>query len=259
MTPRTFKLVAPHMYGDDIALWQRTINATFGKWGIDYRVAVDGGYDVATRSATATLLYALGIAQAELTHGVTPDLRIKVRNYRTKLNPAERARFAARVGWRRRLRAKWSGGVKVARPVSKILADSWGYHPPVHDGLDVICPERAPLYAMCDGEVVRVSGSGWWGKGAPSDPALAGKGDGVIVLRCTATAGPYRPGLNIVYGHAEGACVRVGQSVKAGQQIGHAGFANAWHIHLCVNGRTDTLGVGDRDPRPFLDYAVKNG
>lgn len=46
-----------------------------------------------------------------------------------------------------------------------------------------------------------------------------------------------------------------GQKVKAGQKIGRAGFANAWHCHFAVNSRRDDRGVGDRDPDPFLDYA----
>jgi murein DD-endopeptidase MepM/ murein hydrolase activator NlpD len=49
--------------------------------------------------------------------------------------------------------------------------------------------------------------------------------------------------------------VREGQHVKAGDVIGKAGLANAWHTHFMVNGRTDAKGLGDRDPRPFVDYA----
>jgi hypothetical protein len=43
--------------------------------------------------------------------------------------------------------------------------------------------------------------------------------------------------------------------VKAGQKIGHAGFANAWHIHFMVNGGGHTRGIGDRDPLPFINHA----
>lgn len=148
---------------------------------------------------------------------------------------------------------------KVAAPMKKILEDSWGYHPPVHDGLDLICPANEPIYAMSPGVVVRADPSGWWGKGAPSDPALKAKGDGIIVYRCTENVGPFKTGMNICYGHAEGAVVRVGQKVEAGQRLGHAGLANAWHVHLMVNDNPDTRGVGDRDPWPFYDFARKNG
>jgi hypothetical protein len=52
--------------------------------------------------------------------------------------------------------------------------------------------------------------------------------------------------------------VRAGETVEAGQRIGHAGFANAWHVHFMINARSDTRGVGDRDPRPFYEYAMKH-
>jgi murein DD-endopeptidase MepM/ murein hydrolase activator NlpD len=148
---------------------------------------------------------------------------------------------------------------KVAAPMKTVLEDSWGYHPPVHDGMDLICPPNEPIYAMTDGVVVRADAGGWWGKGAPADPKLKAKGDGIIVYRCTENAGPFKKGLNICYGHAENAKVKVGQKVVAGQPLGTAGLANAWHVHLMVNGRQDVLGLGDRDPRPFYDFARKNG
>jgi murein DD-endopeptidase MepM/ murein hydrolase activator NlpD len=147
----------------------------------------------------------------------------------------------------------------VAAPFAKVLADSWGWHPGVHDGLDLIVEPHAVLHSMCDGRVVRADPGGWWGLGAPKDPVLKAKGDGIIIVRCTVTAGPFEPGLNICYGHAENAKVQAGQAVKAGDVLGEAGFANAWHTHLMVNDNTDTRGVGDRDPRPFYDYARKHG
>jgi murein DD-endopeptidase MepM/ murein hydrolase activator NlpD len=102
---------------------------------------------------------------------------------------------------------------------------------------------------------VRADAGGWWGLGAPSDPAVRAKGDGIIVLRSETAAGPFRAGLHFCYGHAEHATVREGQRVNAGDVIGKAGLANAWHTHFMVNGRSDAKGVGDRDPRPFVDYA----
>jgi murein DD-endopeptidase MepM/ murein hydrolase activator NlpD len=60
------------------------------------------------------------------------------------------------------------------------------------------------------------------------------------------------------YGHAEHARVREGDTVKAGQRIGRAGFANAPHVHFMVNGGNTTRGVGDRDPMPFVRYAIKH-
>ncbi len=144
----------------------------------------------------------------------------------------------------------------VAPPLKKVLADSWGYHPPVHDGIDLICEPHATLYAMCDGEIIRADTGGWWGKAPSGDVS---KGDGIVVLRCTVDAGPFRKGLNICYGHAENPKVKVGQKVKAGKPIAEAGLAVAWHTHLMVNGRKDDRGVGDRDPRPYYDFARRAG
>jgi murein DD-endopeptidase MepM/ murein hydrolase activator NlpD len=144
---------------------------------------------------------------------------------------------------------------RVVMPMKRITADSWGYHPGAHDGIDLICPPNEPLIAMCRATVVRVSDE-WWGLGNPGG-ATGDKGDGIIILRSLVDAGPFRKGLNLCYGHAEHPSVKVGQVVEAGQVIGKAGFANAWHVHFMVNGRSDTKGVGDRDPRPYLDYAKK--
>ncbi len=155
----------------------------------------------------------------------------------------------------RRVIARHSRG-HVSLPVDPILQSSWGYHPGVHDGVDLITEGDDEIHAICDGVILRASTGGWWGKGARASGGHSiADGDGVIVLRGSVRAGPFRPGLNFVYGHAEKPCVRAGQKVKAGQIIGHAGFANAWHVHFCVNGRDDDRGVGERDPMEFVDYA----
>lgn len=141
-------------------------------------------------------------------------------------------------------------------PVDPIVSSSWGYHSGVHDGVDLITDGDDEIVAICDGKILRAASGGWWGKGAQSSNGHPiSDGDGVIVLRSSINAGPFRPGLNFVYGHAEHPAVRAGQRVKAGQTIGRAGYANAWHIHFCVNGRGDDRGVGDRDPMPFVNYA----
>jgi murein DD-endopeptidase MepM/ murein hydrolase activator NlpD len=255
MSERTFKVDSPHMHGDDVKAWQEWLRMTFRRWDIGYPIATDGVYDVATRSATASVCEALGLAAPYgMEQGVTPELRTKLRNRR--LSVAERTRYlGVRRKYRAALRKRFEAGGHVHTPVSRIITDAWGYHPGVHDGLDLICPASATLYALCDATVVRADASGWWGLGAPADPALKAKGDGIIILRCTTDVGPFRNGLNMCYGHAEHAAVHEGQHVKAGHVIGKAGFANAWHVHFMVNGNHDTRGVGDRDPRPFTDYA----
>lgn len=261
MSARTFKVGREHVSGEDVEAWQRELNALFREWGANRnRLRVDGDYGLSTRSATSDALRGLGIEQDALAKGVTPWLRTKVRDRRLSL--VERARFAKRGSVRRRIVREINGDA-VSAPFAKVLADSWGFHLGVHDGLDLITPERAILHSMTPGEVIRADAAGWWGLGAPANAALRAKGDGIIVVRCGTDAGPFERGLHICYGHAEHARVRVGSRVYAGQPIGEAGLANAWHIHLMVNGGTwrdgRALGVGNRDPRPFYEYARKEG
>jgi murein DD-endopeptidase MepM/ murein hydrolase activator NlpD len=152
-----------------------------------------------------------------------------------------------------------TGSKAVALPVSPILSDSWGWHPGVHDGIDLICNPSATLTAICEAQVIRADPGGWWGLGAPSNPEVRAKGDGIIILRALVDTGPIKKGMNFCYGHAESPQVTVGQTVSAGDVIGKAGFANAWHVHFMVNARSDDRGVGDRDPLPFVQYLQQHG
>jgi hypothetical protein len=118
-----------------------------------------------------------------------------------------------------------------------------------HD-IDLICPRRARLFAACRARVIDVRAGGWWGNNPTGNVAL---GDGIIPLEALESIGPLTKGMHIGYGHAVHATVRKGDVVKAGEVIGRAGFANAWHIHFMINGGQTTRGIGDRDPRPCLD------
>jgi hypothetical protein len=261
MSERTFQLKTPHMEGDDVRQWQKWLNDQARFWGVNYSIPEDGDYGAATRDLTASIVHGLGLSSAgeAMKDGVTPELRIKLRN--KKLSPVELARYKGpRAIWRRAWKKKFEGGGSVHTPMVHITGDSWGYHPPVHDGVDLICPPNEPLLAICDGTIVRVQAGGWWGKGAPSNPAVKAKGDGIIVLKCGVDTGPFKAGLLFGYGHAENATVKEGQRVKAGDRIGTAGFANAWHSHFMVNGtsRNPPGGTGDRDPMPYVNYARKN-
>lgn len=255
---RTFKLEKPLMEGSDIEQWQRFIKSTFDKWNIDYPIVVDDVYGVGARSATASLLYCLGINHVEaMKQGVTPELRIKVRHRR--LTASERTRFlTTRVAHRAKLRRKYNKKSRVASPLHHIIQSSWGWAPG-HDGVDLICDARAPGFAICNGVIRRADAGGWWGKGAPS-PAVAARGDGIVILECTVNVGPFRKGMCFGYGHAEAPVVRVGDTVKAGERICEAGMANAWHFHFMCNGGgfAKTQGRGDRDPMPFVRYAIKH-
>jgi murein DD-endopeptidase MepM/ murein hydrolase activator NlpD len=157
--------------------------------------------------------------------------------------------------YRGELRARWAEK-KVHTPLTRILADTWGYHPPVHDGIDLICPANSPIFAMVKSKVIDVRAGGWWGKAPSGDVRL---GDGIIQLEVLESVGPFKKGMHIGYGHAEKAKVRVGQTVEAGDVIGHAGLAVAWHIHLMVNNGRTTKGIGNINPEPLYRYAVKHG
>jgi hypothetical protein len=257
MSERTLRVVSPHMRGDDVTNFQRDLIRRMHHWGwTGVSLVSDGDYGPATRSYASLVLRGLGISQDRMKHGITPDLRVKMRHAR--LTPTERVRYAARASWRKS-QAQLLSGRGVARPLNHLITDSWGFHPGIHDGVDLICVPNAPIYAMVKGIVTRADPGGWWGLGAPSDPKLKAKGDGIIIVRSLANVGPFKKGINMCYGHAEGAVVKVGQHVHAGQRIGHAGFANAWHVHFMINDNSDTRGVGDRDPRPLIDYAFKHG
>lgn len=258
MSARVLVVQSPHMRGKDVEEWQRTLNRVFNAWRVDYQVKVDGDYGVTTRDATATVLYGLGILHRAMVNGVTPALRSKVRNEKTDRTAKERERSRRRASWRAELRRKHQHRA-VASPLVKILQHSWGYHPGVHDGVDLICSPNAVGHAICDARVLRADAGGWWGLGAPADPAVRAKGDGIVVLECLVDLGPFRKGLRFCYGHAEHPLVKPGDLVKAGQPICRAGLANAWHFHFMVNGRRDDRGVGDRDPWPFIAYAMKYG
>lgn len=220
------------------------------------RIAEDGIPGAQTLHRADQLGWWVGMQGHERTFHVTDNLVWRVRNPLT-VREGVQGKDAIDRGQNRRdaqkARAKRRGG-DVHTPVV-FTVDSWGYHPPVHDGEDLICSANAPLYAICDGTIIRADASGWWGKAPSGNVAL---GDGIIVLRMDEDDGPFQRGLNFCYGHAEGAVVTAGQRVKAGDHLGHAGLAVAWHVHAMVNGRSDALGLGDRDPRPFIDYAVEH-
>lgn len=261
MSARTFKVTAPPMTGTDVLQWQGELRERFAAWHIDYPVVTDGVYGVATRSATASFMRAWGVDDTgeALEDGLTSWWRSKLRADHRSAHEALLFASDERKAYRAALRKRYEH-IDVAAPVSKIIEDGWGWRPPIHDGIDLICPPEAPVLAIVSGEIIRADASGWWGKGAQSSAGHpVSDGDGIIVLRGAVNVGPFRKGMNFCYGHAEGAVVREGQNVKAGQRLGHAGFANAWHVHFMVNDNANDRGVGDRDPRPFVDYAVAHG
>ena len=255
--PRTFKVDSPHMRGSDVEAWQREIKTEFARMDIDCPIKPDGIYGVVTRAYTASLAHALGMNASEvMAAGVTPELRSRIRN--RDFTHQEQQRYAERQDWRRKLRDRYESStvVDVHRPVTKILEDSWGYHPGVHDGLDVITLPDAKIFAMVRSRIIDVRSGGWWGKSPSGDIS---KGDGIVQMEVLENVGPFKRGHHIGYGHAEYPQVVRGQVVEAGKLVAHAGLAVAWHIHLMYNDGSTDRGVGNIDPRPILDYAVKHG
>jgi murein DD-endopeptidase MepM/ murein hydrolase activator NlpD len=253
---RTFRLLSPIMHGEDIRAFQQVLKKQFDNWGVKYPVKLDGDYAVPTREATATVLHGLGILKTEMSNGVTPELQAKVRN--KNLSPTERVRRVQRRLWRRRLRDKYAAG-GVAPPLAKIFSSAWGWHGSGHDGVDLTCPAEAPIFALCDAKVIDVRSAGWWGSGAVAHGGHPiSDGDGIVQLECLVNLGPFRKGMHFGYGHSENHTVQVGQTVKAGQRLGNAGYARGWHVHFMVNSGNTMKGIGDRDPMPFVKYARKH-
>ena len=106
--PRTFRLESPPMRGRDVAAFQRLLNERFAAWSIDKRIDVDGEYGPITRRAARQAVYALGISGTELGHGVTPELRTKLRRP-SRRSPVEVAHATRRRGWLGRLRRQHEG------------------------------------------------------------------------------------------------------------------------------------------------------
>lgn len=254
--PRTFVVRTPHMKGRDVQTWQIDMRKQFERLDIDYPLTADGDYGVVSRDACASLCTALGIIHSKaMAKGVTPFLRAKIRNRDLTAAEEKRMNGAKAKNYRRGLRERFKEG-GVCSPLVKIITHSNGYSA-WHDGVDLICPEDAPGFAVCKAKVIRADNAGWWGKGAPS-PAVAAKGDGITIIRSLVDIGPIKKGMNFGYGHAEANRVKVGQIVEAGQRINKAGMANAPHFHMMVNMRRDDRGVGDRDPWPIIKYCIEH-
>lgn len=171
-TPRTFRLESPLMRGRDIAAFQQLLNERFAGWNVDKRIDVDGEYGPMTRRAARQAVYALGISGAELAHGVTPELRSKLRRP-SRRTPDELAHAVRRRGWLGRLRRQHQGrGAQAALAYAR-----------KHLGVVESPPStnRGPLIDRWNRATGTVAGSPWCGNfanaclmaaGFPSEPWL---------------------------------------------------------------------------------------
>jgi len=108
--PRTFALVTPHMEGSDIGAFQHALNKRFNTWNIDKRIEEDDAYGTETRFAAQQVCEGLGVLHEKaMRRGVTPDLRIKIRNP-TRRTQQELARSERRADYRAKLRERYKGG-----------------------------------------------------------------------------------------------------------------------------------------------------
>lgn len=264
-TPRTFKLGGKPMKGNDIELWEKDLKKLFDGIGIDAPIVPNGTYGEIDRSYTKSFAYAIGLDALDiLDGGISGPDRTLLRNWRKNMTPDQQSRMDARRDWRRRLRDRYEkldfldqGDVSLM--VQKLITDTWGYHPGIHDGIDLITLPDVPIFAPVDVKVIDVRAAGWWRLGAPTNHALAAKGDGIVQVEVLKTEGPFKKGQHLGFGHMEKAVVKVGDKVKAGKMLGRSGLANAWHIHWMINGGDVGLrGIGNVDPRPALEYTKKH-
>jgi murein DD-endopeptidase MepM/ murein hydrolase activator NlpD len=263
--PRTFKLPSTSkdkvLKGDDIKAFQSDVKAAFKKIGINCPIKIDGVYGQATRSFVASLCEALGmITKTVMKDGVTPELRTKLRHQDLTASERKRMDSSARKEYRAKLRQRWDASYDLVHaPVHKVIADSWGFHPGVHDGVDVIALEGTAAMAMVRCKIIDVRPHGWWHLGAPANQKLRERGDGIVQMEVLDNQGPFKKGMHIGYGHCVHPVVKVGQIVQPGHVLAKVGFANAGHIHMMVNDGKTSMGVGNIDPMPLLKYALKHG
>jgi murein DD-endopeptidase MepM/ murein hydrolase activator NlpD len=123
------------------------------------------------------------------------------------------------------------------------LYASWGLKG--HNGLDFVCPNRTPILSAHDGIVDRVY---------DETNSSVTKGFGVYIL--------HPEGWFTVYWHMLSVCVKLGETVKAGQPLGYSdntGQSTGPHLHfgLYAFPRDMSNGYdGAIDPLPFLQIDI---
>jgi murein DD-endopeptidase MepM/ murein hydrolase activator NlpD len=260
---RELVVVDPPMLGRDVANLNRAVHDRLKSRGIDVPLPNHDKFTLAAALAAIEAGYFLGLLEDTIlatdagrrmcTEGAqhlirNPDERTDEQLQRAKEREPQIARGPR---YYRELR----GGV--ATPADPILQHSWGFQAG-HDGVDLITEGDDIIYAICDAVVIDVRSEGWWGSNPkPGSGHPISDGDGIIQIECLVDDGPFRKGMHFGYGHAEKSTVAVGDTVKAGQKLGHAGFANAWHVHFMVNDGSTTKGIGTMDPWPFVEHALR--
>lgn len=124
------------------------------------------------------------------------------------------------------------------------VSDYFGARDGDHLGVDLAAPDGTALYAVADGVVVAAG------------PA-SGFGNWIVIDSVDVNGRPF----SAVYGHewASGVKVRVGQQVRAGQEIGavgSAGESSGPHLHFEIVPGGRMTGGHQIDPLPWLDGAL---
>jgi murein DD-endopeptidase MepM/ murein hydrolase activator NlpD len=104
---RTFRLVAGHMKGTDVAHFQRELNLRLARWGVHKRIAESGEYDAQTRLAAHQVAYGLGIETAAVKHGITPAVRDLIHTP-SRRTPDQVTRAHMRRAWLAALRKRFA-------------------------------------------------------------------------------------------------------------------------------------------------------
>nr|WP_198428105.1 M23 family metallopeptidase [Nocardia bovistercoris] len=123
------------------------------------------------------------------------------------------------------------------------ISDTFGSRGGEHKGVDMAAPDGTPMFSVSDGRVVAAG------------PA-SGFGNWIVVDSVDTNGRSY----SAVYGHMwdSGVLVRVGDTVRAGQQIGlvgSAGQSSGPHLHFEIVPGGRFTGGRQIDPMPWLDGA----
>ena len=240
MSDRTFKISAPHMTGNDVRNWQREVPRLFAGMDIDYELEADGDWGKDSRDATASLCKASGLlADEEMEHGVTPELRSKLRNRPDEYTTVERKRFGSKelVEYRRQLRRRGHkpGVSRNTFPGSPIPGTR--HMPPDHPtaglagfpGRDYFAPGGSPCVSPAAGKVVRLSGHD--PRNGPPDGPHGPFGWSVYI--------DADDGKTYFLTHMGSRTVAVGDRVAQGERIGTVGNYDQWggtdHIHMGIH------------------------
>jgi len=128
--------------------------------------------------------------------------------------------------------------VKNARLTSKFGWRNIGYGNEWHQGVDLASTGKVPIYASAAGVISRAQVLSSYGK--------------VVMIKHIVNGKTYETN----YAHLDSYCVRVGQSVKQGQQIGimgNSGRAFGIHLHYEIhNGKWDKGQPNAIDPMKYI-------